>query len=78
MAKRHNKEGGNHLDQESKRQKTVEDIDGGLHPAVDGQSLDERRKWLPCQVSGAIGSVGLSGLSLHLHIFTVAAICTVH
>ena len=27
MARRHNKEGGNHLDQESDRQKTMEDID---------------------------------------------------
>ena len=27
--------------QESNRQKTKEDIDGGLHPAVDGQSLGE-------------------------------------
>ena len=42
MARRHNKEGGNHLEQESNRQKTMEDTDGGLHPAVDGQSLDER------------------------------------
>ena len=42
MAKRQNKEGGNHLEQESNRQKTMEDIDGGLHPAVGGQSLDER------------------------------------
>ena len=41
MAKRHNKEGGNHLKQESNRQKAMEDIDGGLHPAVDGQSLGE-------------------------------------
>ena len=38
-ARRHNKEGGNHLEEESHRQKTMEDIDGGLHPAVDGQSL---------------------------------------
>ena len=30
MARRHNKEGGNHLEQESNRQKTMEDIDGGL------------------------------------------------
>ena len=30
------------MKQESNRQKTMEDIDGGLHPAVDGQSLDER------------------------------------
>ena len=42
MARRHNKEGGNHLDQESNRQKAMEDIDGGLHPAVDGQSLGDR------------------------------------
>ena len=42
MARRHNKEGGNHLEQESNRQKTMEDIAGGLHPAVDGQSLGER------------------------------------
>ena len=42
MTRRHNKEGGNHLEQESNRQKTMEDIDGGLHPAVDGQSLGER------------------------------------
>ena len=42
MARRHNKEGGNRLDQESNRQKTMEDIDGRLHPAVDGQSLGER------------------------------------
>ena len=42
MARRQNKVGGNHLKQESNRQKTMEDIDGGLHPAVDGQSLGER------------------------------------
>ena len=42
MARRHNKEGGNHLEQESNRQRTMEDIDGGLYPAVDGQSLGER------------------------------------
>ena len=44
MARRHNKEGGNHLDQKSNRQTTTEDKDKGLYPAVDGQSLDERRK----------------------------------
>ena len=45
MARRHSKEGGNHLEQESNRQKTMEDIDGGLHPAVDcGQSLCARCK----------------------------------
>ena len=42
MARRHNKEGGNHLDQDSNRQKTMEDTDRGLHPAVNGQSLGER------------------------------------
>ena len=42
MARRHNKEGGNHLEQESNRHRTMEDTDGGLHPAVDGQSLGER------------------------------------
>ena len=42
MARRHSKEGGNHLEQESNRQRTMEDIDGGLHPEVDGQSLGER------------------------------------
>ena len=30
------------MEQESNRQKTMEDIDGGLHPAVDGQSVGER------------------------------------
>ena len=30
------------MKQESNRQKTMEDVDGGLHPAVDGKSLDER------------------------------------
>ena len=44
MASRHNKEGGNHLEQESNRQKTMEDTDGGQHPAVDEQSLGKRRK----------------------------------
>ena len=42
MVRRHNKEGGNHLEQESNRQKTMEGIGGRLHPAVDGQSLGER------------------------------------
>ena len=32
------------MKQESNRQKIMEDIDGGLHPAVYGQSLGERRK----------------------------------
>ena len=42
MARRHIKEGGNRLEQECNRQKDMEDIDGGLHPAVDRQSLGER------------------------------------
>ena len=42
MARRHNKEGGDHLEQESSRQKAMDDKAGGLHPAVDGQSLGER------------------------------------
>ena len=42
MARRHNKEAGNHPEEESNRQMTMEDIDGGLHPAVDGQRLGER------------------------------------
>ena len=42
ISRRHNKAGGNHLEQESNRQKTIEDTDGGLRPAVDGQSLGER------------------------------------
>ena len=43
MARRHSKGGGNHLEQESNRQNTMKGIDGGLHPALDGQSLDEER-----------------------------------
>ena len=42
MARRHNREGGNHLELESNRQKTMEDVYGGLHPAVDGQSPSEK------------------------------------
>ena len=42
MGRRHNKDGGNQLEHKSNKQKTMEDIDGGLHPAVDGQSLGER------------------------------------
>ena len=30
------------MEQESNRQTTMKGIDGGLHLAVDGQSLDER------------------------------------
>ena len=42
MARRHNKEGGNHLEQESNGQRTMEGIKEELYPAVDGQSLGER------------------------------------
>ena len=35
MARRHNKDGGNHLEQESNRQKIVEDFDGGLDAPED-------------------------------------------
>ena len=42
VAEQHNKEGENHLEQESNRQRTLEDIHGGLHPAAAGQSLGER------------------------------------
>ena len=41
MARRHYKEAGNHMEQESNTQKAKEDIDGGLHFAVDGQSQGE-------------------------------------
>ena len=42
IARRHNKEGRNDLEQESSKQRTMEGIGGGLHSAVDGQSLGER------------------------------------
>ena len=42
MARRHSKEAGNLLEQKSVRQMTTEGIDGGLHPAVDGQSLKKK------------------------------------
>ena len=41
MARRHSKDRGSRLEQDSIRQTTMEGIDGGLHPAVDGQSLSE-------------------------------------
>ena len=44
MTRRQSKEGGNHLEQESNRQRTMEGINGGLHPAVDGRSLEGRKK----------------------------------
>ena len=37
-ARQHSEEGGNHLEQEINRQKAMEGIDGGLHPAMAGQS----------------------------------------
>ena len=33
------------MEQESNRQKTTGDVGGGLHPAVDGQSLGENFMW---------------------------------
>ena len=42
MARPHSKEGGEHLEQETNRNRTVEGIDGGLHPAVNRQGPDER------------------------------------
>ena len=48
MTRRHNTERGNHLEQESNRQKAMKGVDRGLHPAVDGQSLGERRKLKAC------------------------------
>ena len=44
MARRVSKEGGNHLEQISNRQKTMEGTDEGLHPAADGQSLGGKWK----------------------------------
>ena len=41
VARRHSKEGRNHLEQEDNRQTIMEGIDGRLHPAVNGQSLGE-------------------------------------
>ena len=42
MARRHSKRGGNHLEQESIRQKTMQGANGGLYLAMDRQSLGER------------------------------------
>ena len=41
MARRHSKEGGIYLEQESNRQKILEGIDGRLYPVVEGQRLGE-------------------------------------
>ena len=62
-ARQHNKEGVNHLDQESNKQKTMEDTDEELHPAVDGQSLGERRKakYLCLIGPNEIGSISFLG-----------------
>ena len=38
---RHSKEGGNDLEGGSIRQTAMEGVDGGLHPAVDRQSLSD-------------------------------------
>ena len=43
MVRRHSKNRGNHLEQESIRHKRMEGIDEGIHPAVDGQSLSVKR-----------------------------------
>ena len=42
MGRRPSKEGGNYLEQERIRQKTMEGSAGGLHSAVHGQSLGGR------------------------------------
>ena len=44
MARRHSKDGGNHLEQESIRQKTMEGTDRAPFPTVDGQSLSEMKR----------------------------------
>ena len=43
IERRHRK-GGSQLEQESTRQKTMEGIGGGPHPAVSEQSQSERRE----------------------------------
>ena len=43
MTSPHSKEGGNPLEQDSIRQTTVKNIDGGLHPAMDWQSPSEEK-----------------------------------
>ena len=42
IVRRQSKEGGNHLEHESNRQKAMRGIGGRLYPAMDGQSLGER------------------------------------
>ena len=54
MARRRSKKGGNHLEQESNRQRTMEGLCGGIRPAVDEQSQGERRKWLLCLARGVM------------------------
>ena len=46
MARRHSKEGGNYLEQESSTQWTTGNIDGGLLSVVDGNSLGENETFL--------------------------------
>ena len=41
MERQHCKEEGNHLEQESNKQRTMEGTDGGKRPEMDGQSLGE-------------------------------------
>ena len=41
MAGRHRKEERNHVEQDSITYTTIEGIDRGLHPAVDGQRLSK-------------------------------------
>ena len=60
MARRQNKEGGNHLEQENNRQKAMEDTDGGLHLAMDGQSLGEGEGKAPTLERPAPGRIATS------------------
>ena len=41
------------MKQQSNRQKTIEDIGGGLHPAVDGQNLGQMER-IKTQTEGKI------------------------
>ena len=66
MARRYNKEGEDHLEQQSNRQRTMEDIDGGLHPAVGGQSLGKKKKKM------------LTSLSLFEQTWTFRLVCVIN
>ena len=61
------------MKQESNRQTTMEDIDGGLHPAVDGQSLDEVKDAAVMIVVGREGGAGgeLNGSSSNRHLWMI-------